>query len=123
MAATDHIVFADPRLAEMLSEEEQQILIRLAEGLKQQTPQAAAGPESPRAAEPTSLPKHPGGRPRKPGQVKVTLSLNSDTVTTLKLMSSMLNITRSEVVDRWAREAKASIPKLIDAYTGGSGNA
>ena len=112
MAATDHIVFADPRLAEMLSEEEQQILIRLAEGLKQQTPQAAAGPESPRAAEPTSLPKHPGGRPRKPGMQRLTVSVKKETVRALKLLSSLRGITVSDLIDEWTAQTVQETPEI-----------
>lgn len=57
-------------------------------------------------------PKHPGGRPRKTGQVRVTLSVTEPTIKTLRVFASLQNATMSEIVDQWAEQARRERPEI-----------
>lgn len=59
-----------------------------------------------------SVSKHPGGRPRKEGQVRLTLSVNERTMKIIRLMSSLQGIPMSELVDQWAADAIRTMPDL-----------
>ena len=111
--ATDRADGAETQTTETAEQTVEQVVT--ASEAEQQTAETdtAAMAEQPKTEQTEqAAPRHPGGRPRKPGQTRLSVSIPETTMRQLRLLAAVQDVTVPQLIERMAADAMRKMPGL-----------